>query len=88
MGKFADQVNLARKLSLMRLWNATQVTSSYYVSKWRKKPVQWGLPMSLSMCLANAASTLLAMDELDRGLEYLNRAIKICRQTDDNYILV
>jgi len=43
-----DTINLFSKLTLSRVWNGTKVLSSYYISKWTKKPVQWGYPVSIS----------------------------------------
>src|SRR3954453_4282300 len=43
-----DSLNLLSKLTPRRAWNAVKVFSSYYVSKWSKKPVQWGYPISIS----------------------------------------
>ncbi len=43
-----DNINLASKLTPLKLWNALQVLSSFYWSKWTRKPVQWGLPLSIS----------------------------------------
>ena len=37
-----DTINLFSKLSFRRAWNGIQVLSSYYISKWTRKPVQWG----------------------------------------------
>src|SRR5205809_818605 len=43
-----DSLNLFSKLTFRRSWNGLKVLSSYYFSKWFKKPVQWGLPVSIS----------------------------------------
>jgi radical SAM protein with 4Fe4S-binding SPASM domain len=43
-----DIINLLSKLSFRRVWNATKVLSSYYVSRVTGKPVQWGYPISIS----------------------------------------
>lgn len=32
-----------------RLWNAVLITSSYFVAKWSKRPVHWGMPVSFSI---------------------------------------
>jgi hypothetical protein len=44
-----DTVNLLSKFTLRRAWNASKVLSSYFVSKWTGKPVQWGYPISKSI---------------------------------------
>ena len=43
-----DTINLFTKLSLRRAWNGILVLSSYYISKWTRRPVQWGAPVSIS----------------------------------------
>ena len=43
-----DTLNFASKLTPKRLWNAAKIFASFYVSKWRKKPYQWGLPFNIS----------------------------------------
>lgn len=45
---FNDSVNFLSKLTPRRVWNAAKVFSSYQVTKLIKKPVQWGLPVSIS----------------------------------------
>jgi radical SAM protein with 4Fe4S-binding SPASM domain len=44
-----DGLNFVSKLTPRRLWNATKVVSSYFVSKVSKKPVHWGNPISISI---------------------------------------
>ncbi len=44
-----DSFNLLSKITLPRLWNGVKVLSSYYVARIIKKPVHWGLPISLSI---------------------------------------
>ena len=44
-----DSINLFSKLTPQRIWNGSKVLSSYYISKWTKKPVQWGYPVSVSV---------------------------------------
>jgi sulfatase maturation enzyme AslB (radical SAM superfamily) len=43
-----DSVNLLSKLTFRRIVNAAKVYSSYHISKFRKQPVQWGYPVSIS----------------------------------------
>lgn len=43
-----DSLNLLSKLTLHRGWNAARVLASYYVSRWSKKAIQWGYPISVS----------------------------------------
>ena len=43
-----DSVNFLKKLTARRVWNYVKVLGSYHVSKWMKKSVQWGYPVSIS----------------------------------------
>lgn len=43
-----DTKNLFSKLTLRRCWNVTKVMMSYQLSKLLRRPVQWGLPISIS----------------------------------------
>ena len=46
----SDISNLLRKnLTIGRSYNALKVLGSYYISKWLKKPVHWGKPISISI---------------------------------------
>jgi hypothetical protein len=51
-----DSVNLLSKLTFTRIWNAVSVLSSYYISKWTKKPIQWGYPISILLSLPRPAT--------------------------------
>ncbi|MFA7381568.1 MAG: radical SAM/SPASM domain-containing protein [Bacteroidia bacterium] len=44
-----DSFNLLSKLTWPRVWNGVKVLSSYYVARMIKKPVHWGLPISISI---------------------------------------
>lgn len=43
-----DTINFFSKLTVRRTWNGMKVLSSYYISKWTHKPIQWGVPVSIS----------------------------------------
>lgn len=43
-----DSLNLLSKLTFSRVWNAMQVWCSYQLSRITGRPVQWGLPVSIS----------------------------------------
>ncbi|KAA3635512.1 MAG: radical SAM protein [Bacteroidetes bacterium] len=45
----ADTKNFINKLTPRRLVNAIKVLSSYYLSRITKKPVQWGMPITVSI---------------------------------------
>jgi radical SAM protein with 4Fe4S-binding SPASM domain len=46
--KIQDGLNFISKLTWRRGWNAFKVMSSFYASKMLKKPMQWGVPISLT----------------------------------------
>ena len=66
-----DTINLFSKLTLRRLWNGVKVLSSYYISKWTKKPVQWGFPISISF--EPTTSCNLRCPECPSGLRAFTR---------------
>ena len=68
-----DTVNLISKLTFRRIWNGTQVLSSYYISKWTKKPIQWGYPISISF--EPTTSCNLRCPECPSGLRSFTRPI-------------
>ncbi len=68
---FTDSLNYASKLTPRRLWNMSKVISSYYYSMWTKKPVQWGLPISLSF--EPTTSCNLRCPECPSGLRSFTR---------------
>ena len=67
----SDTINLLSKLTFRRAWNATRVLSSYYLSKWFKKPVQWGYPISISF--EPTTSCNLRCPECPSGLRSFTR---------------
>ncbi|MFY7733508.1 MAG: radical SAM/SPASM domain-containing protein [Bacteroidia bacterium] len=44
-----DGLNLFSKLNSRRILNAVKLFSSYYISKTIKKPIQWGMPLSMEI---------------------------------------
>jgi len=66
-----DTINLLSKLTLRRTWNAGKVLSSFYFSKWTRKPVQWGYPVSLSF--EPTTSCNLRCPECPSGLRSFTR---------------
>ena len=68
---FNDTRNLAGKLTLCRLWNGAKVWSSYQLSKLLKRPVQWGLPVSISF--EPTTSCNLRCPECPSGLRAFTR---------------
>ena len=66
-----DSINLIKKLTFRRLWNATLVMSSFQLSKLLKKPVQWGYPISISF--EPTTSCNLRCPECPSGLREFTR---------------
>ncbi|WP_246186177.1 hypothetical protein [Phnomibacter ginsenosidimutans] len=73
-----DTVNLLSKLTLRRLWNAGKVWSSYQLSKWLRKPIQWGLPVSISF--EPTTSCNLRCPECPSGLREFSRPTGMLQQ--------
>ncbi len=71
MPHIKDSLNFLSKLSVNRLCNAFLVLSSYYISKIRKKPVQWGLPISIAV--EPTTSCNLRCPECPSGLRSFTR---------------
>src|SRR5258708_22638799 len=72
-----DTINLLSKLTARRLWNGTKVLSSYYLSKWTKKAVQWGYPVSISF--EPTTSCNLRCPECPSGLRAFTRPTGMLR---------
>ncbi len=68
---FQDSVNLLRKLTPARLWNAAKVYGSFHLSRITGKPIQWGLPVSVSF--EPTTSCNLRCPECPSGLRAFTR---------------
>lgn len=68
---YNDSMNLAGKLTPRRVWNGLKVLGSYYASIITKKPVQWGLPVSISF--EPTTSCNLRCPECPSGLRAFTR---------------
>jgi radical SAM protein with 4Fe4S-binding SPASM domain len=44
-----DSLNFLSKLTFGRMWNASKVLTSFYISRITRKPVQWGVPISITI---------------------------------------
>lgn len=66
-----DSINLMSKLTFRRAWNAGKVLSSFYLSKWTRKPIQWGYPVSISF--EPTTSCNLRCPECPSGLRAFTR---------------
>ncbi len=68
---FNDGINFMGKLTFRRFWNASKVLSSYYLSRLTGKPIQWGLPLSISF--EPTTSCNLRCPECPSGLREFSR---------------
>lgn len=68
---YNDTLSLLSSLTVRKALNATKVLASYYWSKWTKKPVQWGLP--LSVAVEPTTSCNLRCPECPSGLRAFSR---------------
>ena len=66
-----DSLNFLSKLTFRRVWNASKVYSSFYLSRLLKRPVQWGLPISISF--EPTTSCNLRCPECPSGLRQFTR---------------
>ncbi len=69
----ADISNFFSKLSTGKAANAALVLSSYYISKWFSKPVQWGVPFNVS--IEPTTHCNLGCTECPSGLKNFTRPI-------------
>ncbi|MFB6257419.1 MAG: SPASM domain-containing protein [Flavobacteriales bacterium] len=80
VARFRDGLNFASKFTLKRAWNLVKVLSSFYYSKWTRKPVQWGMPISVSMEPTTACN--LRCPECPSGLRQFSRNTGMIRTED------
>lgn len=73
-----DTINLLSKITFRRGLNAVKVLSSFYLSKWTKRPVQWGLPISVSF--EPTTSCNLRCPECPSGLRAFTRPTGMLKQ--------
>lgn len=66
-----DTRQLLSKLTLRKAWNLGKVLTSYYLSKWARRPIQWGLPVSLA--IEPTTSCNLRCPECPSGLRSFTR---------------
>lgn len=66
-----DKLNLLRKLTPRRLWNALLIYSSYFFSRWTGRPRQWGQPFTISIEPTTACN--LRCPECPSGLRAFSR---------------
>jgi radical SAM protein with 4Fe4S-binding SPASM domain len=74
-----DSINLLSKLTFSRVWNGVRVLSSYYLSKWTGRAVQWGYPVSISF--EPTTSCNLRCPECPSGLRAFTRPTGMLENT-------
>lgn len=68
---YRDTRNFLSKMTLRRLWNAGRVLISYYLTRLTRRPIQWGLPMTISIEPTTACN--LRCPECPSGLRAFTR---------------
>ena len=68
---WSDSVNFLSKLTPYRVWNVFKVFASYHVTRWKKAPVQWGRPFTVSIEPTTACN--LKCPECPSGLRAFSR---------------
>ena len=66
-----DGLNFFNKMTAARAANMVKIYSSFYISKWLKRPVQWGLPFSIA--IEPTTSCNLRCPECPSGLRSFSR---------------
>lgn len=69
---FSDVWRFTRKLTFKKVINFFKVLTSFYIAKWTGKPIQWGLPFSISIEPTTACN--LKCPECPSGLRSFTRA--------------
>ncbi|OYZ02341.1 MAG: radical SAM protein [Sphingobacteriia bacterium 28-36-52] len=67
----SDSINLLSKLTFKRFWNGVKVYASFRISRLLRKPVQWGMPISISF--EPTTSCNLRCPECPSGLREFTR---------------
>jgi radical SAM protein with 4Fe4S-binding SPASM domain len=67
-----DTINFLSGLTPLRIWNILQLYTSYQVTKWLRRPIQWGMPMTISIEPTTACN--LRCPECPSGLRAFTRA--------------
>lgn len=66
-----DSLNFISKTRALKVLNWIQLISSFYVTKWLKRPIQWGVPMTISIEPTTACN--LRCPECPSGLRSFTR---------------
>jgi radical SAM protein with 4Fe4S-binding SPASM domain len=68
---YKDTFNFISKITFGRLFNAFKILISYYITRLLKRPIQWGLPMTISIEPTTACN--LRCPECPSGLRAFSR---------------
>lgn len=66
-----DSLNFLSKLTPRRVWNVAKVLASYCLTRWTGRPIQWGLPFTVSIEPTTACN--LRCPECPSGLRAFTR---------------
>ena len=66
-----DTFNFLSKLTPRRAWNVAKLFTSYHLTNWARRPVQWGMPMTISFEPTTACN--LRCPECPSGLRAFTR---------------
>ncbi len=66
-----DVLGFVKKMTLRRGFNALGLITSFYLTKWMRRPIQWGLPMTISIEPTTACN--LRCPECPSGLRIFSR---------------
>lgn len=66
-----DLLHFISRLTFRRVWNAVKVLSSFYLTRLLRRPVQWGLPVTISIEPTTACN--LRCPECPSGLRAFSR---------------
>ena len=70
---FTDTINHLSKLTPQRGWNVSKVLLSYFLTKWTNRPIQWGMPITISLEPTTACN--LRCPECPSGLRAFTRPV-------------
>ena len=66
-----DALNFFTKLTPRRVWNVAKIFSSFHLTRWMRRAVQWGMPMTISLEPTTACN--LRCPECPSGLRAFSR---------------
>src|SRR6186713_2706317 len=85
IGGWNDQMNIASKATLKRVWNASRIYSSYHLSRWKGTPSISGLPITISF--EPTTSCNLRCPECPSGLRSFTRPTGMLEKTLFHHVI-